>query len=219
MTIAKFGKLEHLQELKSGILFMNGINYFRKLEEKERGDASDGMIKQFQPKISIEIYGEMREIPGITSASFYDSNNYPIFCSSLIDENFLSDKNILKTFKKYFGEYIFVFEDYKDFFKNLENSCNEQNHYCTYRPVKYIDYSSKNDIEILNNIKGNFEENIFEISVFCKDIAFKYQNEFRIVLHNNELTKDTGYFKFKLQEPIKEKIYRITNEYNLEIID
>lgn len=61
MTIAKFGKLEHLQELKSGVLFMNGINYFRELETKERGDASDGKIKQFQAKISIEMDGKMKK--------------------------------------------------------------------------------------------------------------------------------------------------------------
>lgn len=114
---------------------------------------------------------------------------------------------------------MFVFDNPKNFFKNLKNSCNEQNHYCSYRSVKYIDYSSKNDNKILEDIKEDIEENIFEFSVFCKDIAFQYQNEFRIVLRNNELTKDTGYFKFKLQNPIEGKIYKITDEYDLEIIE
>ena len=88
LGLLKFGKRAHIEEfIRAGHLYMNPLSYFVRLEnEMLRGDKDEGSTFCMQPdkaKLSIEIDGEFKEIPGIVGPILFreDANLIAnIFC-------------------------------------------------------------------------------------------------------------------------------------------
>jgi hypothetical protein len=89
-TFLKFGRLEHLQEMRKGVLFMQPLNYFQKLDsdEAKRSDSNEGLIGIYQPdKIKLSIsangqYHELSDLAGpvlVTSSALMDVHAFCMF--------------------------------------------------------------------------------------------------------------------------------------------
>ncbi len=93
--LLKFGKRAHIEEFtREGHLYMNTLTYFAGLEnEMLRGDKDEGTILCMQSdkaKLSIEIEGEFKEIPGIIGPILFreDANlTANVFCMYAVRDN------------------------------------------------------------------------------------------------------------------------------------
>ncbi|RKE89428.1 hypothetical protein [Ichthyenterobacterium magnum] len=172
----KFGQKEHIKDLfENGTIFLNSIEYFRKLEDNGlRGDRYEGISKlhnlpsgEFEIKslnykgkyISMQIRESYQEIIGnIYSLYAVSSFGFPNPLEFKID-----DRN------SEFGSHCLMIKNLPLFFQKIEQELNNLKLKFRHGFVKYYDASKFNG----------------QITLFQKPMEYEYQKEFRFYVERN----------------------------------
>lgn len=166
----KFGQEKHINDLyNNGTIFMNAIQYFRKIEDNElRGDRYEGVSK-------VKNYpaGQF-EIPAINFKGNYLSlqireaydtvvgNIFSLYCISSHGWDNPNDFKIDEKIKK-FGSHCLVIKDNVKFLSLIEKKLKELKVKFNHGFVNYYDKDKVNR----------------EITIFEKPLEFEFQKEFR----------------------------------------
>lgn len=198
-----FEQEQWAKDFVNGNLYINQAGNFITEANNFRGDDSEGhQVTSFTNPILIQFTniatGEHIKFPlpprTPIKQNFVGANKVPIFCASKLDRNNLRkiDSNKFQLNSDYiahmkqFGEYAVIFSR-KEFLARVSLSLKEQDIYYIFGDVAYKEY----DTEF-----KHFESNIEQYKQFlCKYISkereYNRQNEWRLVLCNNELIHDT----------------------------
>ncbi len=171
-TLIKFGKLEHLQQLRDeGLLYLNNLPYFWEIEDEElRGDPFDCAIQVIRgPKVTMV----MPDGNEMTMCTDYTAKIRPsepekinIFCMyalrPLVEGAFPVDK---KNFR--FGEHALILLNRDEFIQRAESSLKSQ---------KII-----GDADLVEYVNDAYNE---QLGPFKKFNRFCYQYEWRLVCYD-----------------------------------
>lgn len=188
--LLKFGSEENILDLyENGTIFMNPIEYFRKIDDEElRGDKYEGVSRIINSLPgTIKIKGIEREFNFIKAhiRESYDEllgNIYSLYAisskgfSSPLDYKF--DERNLR-----FGTHGLIIKNLPLFFKRIENEFKKNNYTFHHGFVEYYDKDEVNR----------------KISLFEKPLEFEHQKEFRFYVENDKI------------EPIKIQIGSLKN--------
>jgi hypothetical protein len=177
LALFKFGQRKHIEELVvDGHLFMNPLSYFAALEaDSPRSDKHEGTLLWLQPekaKLSMEIDGVFREIPGIVGPMTYRNdaalrvNVYCMYALRAHEGSVLIDSRNFQ-----FGDAYAVFTNGDEFLRRAQRAAELRGHKITWRPVHYVEPAAYHG----------------PTGVFRKASKFSYQSEFRI-----EISPGTG---------------------------
>ena len=202
LLIKVSSKEEYLKDICDGKIYMNESGYFRKLEDNYRGDKFDGKcpinlseIKKASLVLANSQKPENRiEIPVETITEFVmgfsGDDKIPLFCSTQVDENILIKitdtqwrfKEEFTSEMEQFGEYYLLF--YKI---ELQNGLDELAHDIGANwvadKVVYKNILETYDINLMNKDTSSYD---YLESFFIKDNMYRWQNEWRIVLHRDQ---------------------------------
>jgi len=193
----KFTKEEWARDISEGNLYMKTIGYYRQLEaeksSKGQGDKCELLLSLFFSEMSFKSHKNDIEIPinpGKVIFEFGEDKNKPAFCISGLtiddmildkwDENNISmnwpySKEDIDFIKEEFGEYVVILMA-NEFEQRINNSLNND----TPGIFKKVQYVPENSLERANAF--------FKVSpdrFFFKNLEFKNQREYRIVLNEN----------------------------------
>jgi hypothetical protein len=171
-TLIKFGKLEHLQQLRDeGLLFLNNLPYFWNIEDEElRGDPFDCAVQIIRgPKVTMV----MPDGNEVTVCRDYNLKIRPsepekinIFCMyalrPLIEGTFPVDKR-----NKRFGDHALILMNRDEFIKRLESSLKSQR--------------IAGDGDLVEYVNEDYNE---KLGPFRKFNRFSYQYEWRLVCYD-----------------------------------
>jgi hypothetical protein len=166
--LIKFGNYEHLLQLRDeGLLYMNPLPYFWKIEDEElRGDPFDGVSKiERGHKVTI---GKEKVIGGKWIMRMHPPEpiKINIFCMyalrPLIEASFPVDE---RTFR--FGEHALVLTNNDEFLRRIEFYLNSQTISFNADIVEYIE-----------------DDYIGEVGEFRKLKRFDFQSEWRLVCYD-----------------------------------
>ncbi len=178
MAFLKFGSLENMTDLlKNGTIYMNTIQYFRKIEDEElRGDKYEGVSKIINSlpgkfKIpDIEREFNYQKIHLIESYKEVLGNIYSLYCiSSKGFPNPLDFKLDQRNHR--FGNHCVIIKDNQYFLDAIESELIKQGLIFRHGFVNYYDKEVKNG----------------KIKLFEKPIEFEYQKEFRLYIENENI--------------------------------
>jgi hypothetical protein len=166
----KFGQEEHIKDLYyNGTVYMNSIQYFRKLEDGElRGDEYEGIsrIKNYPPgQFEIPAIGFKGNHLALQIRESYPTvlgNIFSLYCISSHGWERPQDCRIDEK-NKGFGSYCLVVKDNIKFLSLIENKLKELN--LKYRHG-FVEYYDKDKVDRV-------------ITLFEKPLEFEYQKEFR----------------------------------------
>lgn len=228
-------KEDFAKDIIEGNLYMKESGYFRKLEDTYRGDRKDGKMP-IHAKFDIiretmdgkeERFSELFPHMKISNESLVGvrgDDKYPIFCSTLLDENILitahdRGKNKVVKFKtsyinemKRFGEYVVVFSA-----QELMSKLNEKVIAKEYKNIftGAVNYLDINKIYKMNNI---LEYSRRYAQFFNKDTAYIQQNEFRVLIPDSTLiSQDRDYYRLSIGKFSNAQIYDINHFNKLNI--
>lgn len=174
----KFGSEENILDLfENGTIYMNTIEYFRKIEDGElRGDSYEGVSRIINslpgtfkiPGIDREfnyIKAHVKEtynevIGNIYSLYSISSKGFP----NPLDFEF--DKRNLR-----FGTHCLMIKNLPYFFKKIEKELKKNNYKFHHN---FVDYYDKNEVNR-------------KITLFEKPLEFEYQKEFRFYVEDNKM--------------------------------
>jgi hypothetical protein len=171
-TLIKFGKLEHLQQLRDeGLLYMNNLPYFWNIEDEElRGDPFDCALQVIRgPKVTMV----MPDGNEMTVCRDYTLKIRPpepektnIFCMyalrPLIEGSFPVDKKNLR-----FGDHALILMNRDEFIQRLESSLKNKRIVGDAELVEYVN-----------------DEHTEKLGPFRKFNRFSYQYEWRLVCYD-----------------------------------
>ncbi|MFD2752399.1 hypothetical protein ACFSUM_18600 [Virgibacillus siamensis] len=215
--IAKFKKaeeIEHLKSLQNGLVYMNRLGIYKKIEELEGkqgvGDRYDGhvVVREIRNihlrNIETDQIIEMGSAGGFTFA-FDDVLAMPVFCSYGIDSSKLEiidedenrftvelrfDSDEIERIIRDFGEYALLI-NFSEFKNQLSRVIKEDNHSLIGKMVKYADYS-------VNQYERLADKDTIN-TAFWKSDVFSHQNEYRLVIPSlnidNPITINIGDLK------------------------
>lgn len=194
--LAKFGKYEHLNDLKQGRMFFNTIKKYREDETKYRGDTLEGKILLDPQKFYIwddngeNIFDKFPSPDQITYG--YANDDTLMFCASILDEKVLC-KDKEKTLKlredflsemKKFGDYVLIINPNELMDKLEIRYKTGEIQYCKSKPVTYYDKKIKE-----KTIKRSLEDDLY----FIKNKTYEIQNEWRTIIYGNSINRlDNG---------------------------
>ncbi|MEJ8802618.1 hypothetical protein [Pontibacter sp. H249] len=173
-SLIKFGERAHMESFyKQGIMFMNNLSAFRKIEDGElRGDKHEALYEQKEiSNIRISLGDSMI---GIADRGFFnlwhDNPKGNIFSMYALEtsEN-LEDIMIDNSCKKFGDTCVFIL-DIIEFINRVDKAAKRNGYDLIYSPVEYID---------LKKFHGKW-------SVFKKPIQYSYQSEFRFLIRREE---------------------------------
>jgi hypothetical protein len=169
-TLIKFGKIEHLKQLRDeGLLYLNTLPYFWKIEDEElRGDPFDCAIQAIRrgPKITMFL-PEGKEV---TLCRDYTMKILPlepekinIFCMYALSPNIegafpIDEKN------QRFGDHALLLINPDEFRQRLESTLKSQKIIAKGNLVEYVN-----------------DEHTEKLGYFRKFNRFSYQHEWRLV--------------------------------------
>ena len=171
-TLIKFGKLEHLQQLRDdGLLYLNNLPYFWNIEDEElRGDPFDCAFQVIRgPKVTM-IMPDGNELTVCRDYTLKIRPSAPekinIFCMyalrPLIEGAFpVNEKN------QRFGDHALILMNRDEFIQRLESSLKSQ---------KIV-----GDAELVEYVK---DEHTGKLGPFRKFDRFSYQYEWRLVCYD-----------------------------------
>ena len=174
----KFGSEKDIQDLfDNGAIYLNTIEYFRKLEDKElRGDIYEGATKVINSLPgTIRIPNTDRDIKyeKIHLKISYDSvlgNLYCLYCISSYGFpnpfDFMIDKRNLR-----FGTHCLMIKDNQYFINSIENKLEKEGFKYKHG---FIDYYNKDNVSK-------------DLTLFEKPNEFEYQKEFRFYVYNEKI--------------------------------
>jgi len=170
----KFGSRDHIEQFVQGTLYMNTLDYFAEMEEKEVGDPrcdsfegvgrtipADGAVlsvkigEEFQPVAHLTGAIKWRPTEGIKANVFCMYALRPPDTSVFVDE---------RNFR--FGDTFAVLIDGEEFLRRVRTAAESCGHTLFYRLVEYFDEETYTG----------------PVGIFRKRSAFRYQSEFRIAL-------------------------------------
>lgn len=172
--LIKIGEKKHIDKLrKQGFVYMQNIDWFKELEDKElRGDKDEGLTGIAKiAELKLLHKGEVLARSDSAQLKLRDDENKGnLFCLTAITsredpETFKIDKK-----NKRFGDCFVVITDVRELIQRFCGKLKELNHEYVYNLVKY--YNPKKYSGSLN--------------VFCKPDNFEYQREFRFWVKRNE---------------------------------
>ncbi|MBU3075603.1 hypothetical protein [Clostridium estertheticum] len=194
-----------LESLQNGTLYLNTLEYFRKLEKEtnERGMGDDNEGRLILTELNIKMYDNENEkliLSGKAKSSAIktqeDSEKH-VLCTSYIDFGNLEiidqgkdyfKSNIIYTeeqkaeFKKHFGKYALIIS-FTEFVNNINDSFKTKGIEGTSGKVKYSDFSI-NYMKRLDPFIGNTSD-----KYLWKDLYFKNQKEYRLTILNRDSEK------------------------------
>jgi hypothetical protein len=171
-TLIKFGKLEHLQQLRDeGLLYMNNLPYFWNIEDEElRGDPFDCALQVIRgPKVTMVMPGGNE----LTICRDYTLKIRPsepekinIFCMyalrPLNEGSFPVDKK-----NQRFGDHALILMNRDELIQKLESSLKNQRIVGDAELVEYVN-----------------DEHTEKLGPFRKFNRFSYQHEWRLVCYD-----------------------------------
>jgi len=167
----KFGQEEHIRDLyQNGTIFMNSIQYFRKLEDGElRGDRYEGINRirnypagQFEIP-SLNFKGNYLSLQVREAYETVVGNIFSLYCISSHGWENPNDFKIDEKIKK-FGSHCLLIKDNAKFLSLIEEKLKELKVKFNHNFVTYYD-------------KDKVDR---EITLFEKPLEFGYQKEFRL---------------------------------------
>lgn len=174
----KFGSFDNMTDLlEHGTIYMNTIEYFRKLEDKElRGDSYEGASKVINshsgtlkfPNIEREF--NYRKIHLVKAFKEVLGNIYSLYCISSHGFSNPLDFKLDKKNKR-FGTHCVIIKDNQYFLDALERELINQGLKYKHGFVNYYDKETKNG----------------SLTLFDKPTDFEYQKEFRFYVENDQL--------------------------------
>lgn len=174
-TLLKLGHREHLEMLRKGLLYMNTLDYFNKLEDPARGDPFEGADSILQPQhiesfvIETKVLGlefhlvNPQQLGGPVRVGLLKTSACNLFCLYSIHEPVVG--SVFPQYREWFGDHFVLFTDVSEFLNRVETAGRRQGLTLQGRLVEYYDESEYSG----------------ETGRFRKRNRFAYQNEFRIV--------------------------------------
>ena len=186
MILLKFGKKEHLEQLKSGSVHFRPVEYFQNEPTTFRGGPMEGKLYLDPTKpLLINGYDISSFIQEATISHVVEGNTLSFSASKLSrsvchmneDGTYTPNDDFIAEMSK-FGDSFLVFNGY-DLIEKLRESLAMQK--C---PLKYhsILYCNKRNPEDVHSLFADISEEDDLIYYFIKDIAYSLQNEWRMVL-------------------------------------
>lgn len=188
--ILKFGKLEHLHSLGAGKVFFNTISKYRDDETAYRGDNSEGKIPlapqsvYFYDENGNYLFGKKIPMPDSIEIGLNNDDNLHMFCAVLLDICILdktnSDSFVIKSSVRnemmQFGDYVAVIniDEFEAKLRRIMDNKEQGLNAFIFDKIKYIDKAN------LTNIP---KEKIDYY--YIKDIKYKNQNEWRLIIFGN----------------------------------
>lgn len=172
LGLLKFGKRAHIEDfIREGHLYMNTLSYFAGLEnEMLRGDKDEGStfcMQSDKAKLSIEIDGEFKEIPGIVGPILIreDANlTANVFCMYAVHDNqgtILVDPQNLG-----FGDTYALLTKGDEFLRRVRVAAEKTGKDLQWNLVTYVGRDTYDG----------------RMGIFRKFSMFSYQSEFRVAL-------------------------------------
>ncbi len=198
--LIKFGEEKHIKDLQKGLMYMNPIIFYEKIENTNAiGDKDEGLGFHLLPeKITLTIDNHVIDSNDIVKPILLRINkeqNINIFCMYAITFDKLVEHNldfILDKIVKNFGNYCLVITNRNKFLERVNNA------------IENINKTKEKKIEMYEKGFGLVEYVDKEtyhgkIGVFRKFEEYEYQNEFRLALEvPNELRGEKGEFRLKI---------------------
>jgi hypothetical protein len=170
----KFGSRHHIEQFVQGTLYMNTLDYFAKMEEKEAGDprcdSFEGVGRTIPAKgavLSVKISEEFQPVAHLTGAIKWrptEGIKANVFCMYALrppgSPVFVDERNFR------FGDAFAVLIDGEEFLRRVRTAAESCGHKLIYRLVEYFDEETYTG----------------PVGIFGKRSAFRYQSEFRIAL-------------------------------------
>lgn len=203
IVFLKFAKEKWIFEsFREGNLYMNTIDYYRKLEEETKkrgmGDKDEGALILTQLDISLFDYETgnfvLSGFAGKSALRSKEDTEKHAFCLGYLDFNNLEiteeGSNYIRTktffteelkqeFKENFGEHVLMFSC-GNFIENIRKTFERENILWAADKIKYSDFSINYIDRIESYMNGGSDR------FFWKDNYFKNQQEYRIVVVNRD---------------------------------
>jgi len=181
--LIKIKTQEIVESLRSGLVYMNELGYFRKEEEQEDND-------EVLDRKENEIYSSAYELPGGISCDFVlkqeNSSNFA-FCMFYMPSEYgsfqFSDKQREKLAK--FGDTALIIKDFGEFIRRTMNAAVERGFELHHREVFYYDEKQEITMEMMDLLtKG-----MYNVSFFKRN-RFRHQQEYRLAVNMEKTESD-----------------------------
>ena len=189
--LLKFGREDHLEALKAGLLYFNPVSKYRGDGTTFRGDKNEGKIPIDPSTFYIDGKNFSNLIVSVMQGFEGDGEIF-MFCASLLTEEILlyqdNEYMICDEFKKAirpFGDYVFVVRHDELIYRLREARHTHVPKY-GYRqsPILYRDLSRFDTDEYRESYKSMYN-NTYD-RFFIKSIDYKAQNEWRLIIDGSE---------------------------------
>ena len=190
--VKTFSELSDADQFLDGLLYMNSLDYFAKLEECEstgRGDRHEGISSCLQPnEIQLEINGIRIDSEDLAGPVFLQPNRHlakSIFCmhAGYVGGNNPSEFATTIEFEQAvkipqenisLGQYSAVITNVQEFLNRVKSAADKQKVALRGQLINYYDPST---------FHGHFAE---EDTPFSKQIRFAHQREYRLVANRRD---------------------------------
>lgn len=188
MMFLKFGKREHLEALKSGVVHFRPFDSFAQDLTGFRGDRLEG--KLLYPKnVPLFFNGvDVSQYIEEASMSYVGFENILCFslaildvsnCKSIANDLYTPNDDFINEMKQ-FGDYFLIIPPY-NFSVALNNELKKHSYYYKSQRVFYCNKSDHKSIrEYFKNLKGHFSE--YDMYCFTKGFSYSKQNEYRFII-------------------------------------
>lgn len=170
----RFGSRHHIEQFVQGTLYMNTLDYFAAMEEKEDGDPRcdpfEGVGRTIPANggvLSVKIAEDFQPVGHVTGALKWrptEGIKASVFCMYALrppdSPVFVDERNFR------FGDTFAVLLDSEEFLRRVRKAAEASGHQLLYRLVEYFDEETYTG----------------PVGIFRKRNAFRYQSEFRIAL-------------------------------------
>ena len=177
MALMKLGSKEHMEQFRTGLLYMNTLSYFRDLEaDTARGDRFEGVDSILQPKDLGESYFDSgipsigridfhrKDLAGPITIAMNQTLRCNLFCLYAITKPVKG--SLFPTEHEWFGDSLVLVTNAPEFLNQVTKAAKEQKLPMQGAPVEFYDE---------NDYSGR-------VGRFKKSSRFAYQNEFRIAI-------------------------------------
>lgn len=191
MLLIKFGKAEHLEQLKRGIVHFSTLKVFQEDLTTFRGDKLDGRLilepyliingHDYSPYIKEGILSYETSCPQLSfSASILSKKN----CFKLPNGLYSINEDFIEEMKQ-FGTHFLIFNAF-EFIEAVVDELEKSQCYYEYHKMVYID---KNNHQFIQNYFSELSSERKQFGhLFIKDTANSYplQNEWRLIAFDTD---------------------------------
>ncbi len=171
LGLFRFSKSKYIDQFVSGLLFMNPLSHFVKIESNPiRRDEREGHDFWMQPDrvtLSVKIEGAFKAIPGIIGPIAYSHESdlaANVFCMyalrATVAKELVDPRNLA------FGDTFAILKDGDEFLRRVRAAVQKAGHVLQSHLVEYVDASTYHG----------------PMGIFRKSSEFSYQSEFRLAI-------------------------------------